>query len=134
VLRGLDGFGNMALHRADNSFLQWLHVNKYPPSITYCTLELGLMALLLAGFFQLGQSGDRPWLKRLGVLGSNALFYYLLHVHLLMLAALALGVRQQLGLCATYSATIVLVAGMYFACRRYARYKAAHDNLLTRFV
>ena len=31
--------------------LQWLHVAKYPPSLSYTTLELGLTFLLLALFF-----------------------------------------------------------------------------------
>ena len=35
------GYGDMFLHRADDSWQQWLHVSKYPPSLTYCALELG---------------------------------------------------------------------------------------------
>ena len=47
VLRGVDGYGNMRLFRDSLAPLQWLHVSKYPPSITYDALELGLMALIL---------------------------------------------------------------------------------------
>ena len=55
VIRGLDGYGNMALHRDDASLIQWLHVSKYPPALAYATLELGLMALGLA-LMALGQA------------------------------------------------------------------------------
>ena len=42
---GLGGYGDMFLHRTDNSWQQWLHVSKYPPSLTYTALELGLLCL-----------------------------------------------------------------------------------------
>jgi hypothetical protein len=38
----------MALLRDDGSLIQWLHVAKYPASLAFSALELGLMALLLA--------------------------------------------------------------------------------------
>ena len=49
VVRAANGYGNMLLYREDHSFVQWLHVSKYPPSITYTALELGIMALIMAG-------------------------------------------------------------------------------------
>ena len=48
IVRGIDGYGNMFLYRADSSWQQWLHVSKYPPSITYDALELGILFLCLA--------------------------------------------------------------------------------------
>ena len=46
IVRHTAGYGDMFLHRADNSWQQWLHVSKYPPSLTYATLELGLLCIL----------------------------------------------------------------------------------------
>ena len=43
VVRYLAGYGDMFLHRADGSWQQWLHVSKYPPSLTYYGLELGIL-------------------------------------------------------------------------------------------
>ena len=40
VLRGLNGFGNLGLPRLDHSVVQWLHVSKYPPSLTFVALEM----------------------------------------------------------------------------------------------
>ena len=49
IVRAINGYGNMFLFRADGSWQQWLHVIKYPPSLTYTTLELaGLLAICLA--------------------------------------------------------------------------------------
>jgi hypothetical protein len=82
VLRGVNGLGNMGLLRHDGSLVQWLHVSKYPPSLTYWGLELGLGALLLALAFR----ARLRW-PPLVLFGQTALFYYLLHAHLLEAAA-----------------------------------------------
>jgi uncharacterized membrane protein len=134
VLRLENGFGNMALLRYDDSLVQWLHVAKYPPSLTYCGLELGLMCLLLAAFAVIGRGAEPTWLRPLRLLGSTAMFFYLLHVHLLELAAVALGMRSKLGLGATYLSAALCVLVLYPACARYARYKASHANWITALV
>lgn len=132
ALRGLNGYGNMLLLREDLSPVQWLHVSKYPPSLTFTLLELGLMALLLALFARLRERGD-AWaaLSILGTLGSTALFYYLLHVHLLEVSALVLG---KPGLGATYLGAGLTLAVLYPLCVVYRRYKAAHPNGWTRYI
>ena len=43
VFRGLNGYGNMFLYRDGDSWQQWLHVSKYPPSLSFTSLELGLL-------------------------------------------------------------------------------------------
>src|SRR5262249_31634880 len=48
LARGFNGYGNRGLGRDDGSLVQWPHVSKSPPSLSYTTLELGLMALCLA--------------------------------------------------------------------------------------
>jgi uncharacterized membrane protein len=135
LVRGLNGYGNMLLYREDGSLVQWLHVSKYPPSLSYSALELGLMALLLAGFWRLEKSPSAvKVLEPLRTLGQTALFFYLIHVHLLEGAAVALGVKKQLGLGAAYGATAVALAVLYPACAWYQRYKAAHPGGWTRYV
>jgi uncharacterized membrane protein len=133
VLRGIDGYGNMLLHRDSLSFVQWLHVSKYPPSATFTTLELGIAFLLLAALFVVTRS--RPtWGGPLRLFGQVALFYYLLHIHLLHLAAWALGVGSKLGLGATYLAALGALLILYPACRWYRSYKAARPAGWTRYV
>ena len=89
VVRGANGYGNMALLRDDGSLIQWLHVAKYPASLAFSALELGLMALLLAALLVLQARLARPPRARnpFLVLGRAALFFYLLHFPLLGVAA-----------------------------------------------
>jgi len=128
VVRGVDGYGNMRLARDDGSLVQWLHVSKYPPSLAYVALELGLVAL------GLGLALRRVLGRRLVVLGQTALFFYLLHVHLLTLAAWTLGLLHRGGLAATYAATVVALALLYPLCDRYRAYKQAHPAGWPRYV
>lgn len=133
VVRGVDRYGNWHLHRDDLAPLQWLHVSKYPPSVTYATLELGIMALLLAALF--AACARRPgFAAPLRLLGQTALFFYLLHMHALHLVAWALGVEGKLGMGAAYAGGLGVTALLYPACAWYRRYKDAHPESWTRFV
>jgi len=134
LVRGANGYGNMALLRDDLAPLQWLHVSKYPPSLSYLLLELGLMALVLGGLLALERSGAPGWLRPLGLLGQTALFFYVLHVHLLGLAALLLDQLQKAGIAATLLASGLVLLALYPACVRYARYKVAHPDGLARYL
>jgi len=120
VVRGLNGYGNMRLLREDGSLVQWLHVSKYPPSLSFTALELGLAALCLATF--------------LAVLGQTALFFYLLHVHVLTLGAHLLGAAHRGGLGATYAASCIAVVLLYPLCAWYRDYKQARPDGWPRYV
>jgi uncharacterized membrane protein len=136
ALRGIDGYGNWHLYRDSIDPLQWLHVSKYPPSLTYTLLELGLGLLFFAGFFLLDEP-DRPRssLGALSLFGSAAFFYYLLHVHLLALAELVLGLdRTSAGLEKTWLSAATMLALLAGPCWVYRRYKAAHPSGLLRYV
>jgi len=130
VVRALNGYGNMRLPRDGGSLVQWLHVSKYPPSLSYTALELGLMALILAPLLR----ARRPGPAALLVLGQTALFFYLLHVHVLVGAATALGVAHQGGLAATYAAALAVLLVLYRPCVSYGRYKRAHPDGWPRYV
>lgn len=144
VLRAVDGYGNMGLHRDDLSFVQWLHVSKYPPSVTYSTLELGLAALILAALFALTSGSTGATSARgtrfgtvegpLRLFGQVALFYYLLHIHVLHLAAWAFGVREKLGIGSAYAGAFATLLVLYPVCRWYQRYKATHPAGFARFI
>src|SRR5262249_49701742 len=134
VVRGLDGYGNMGLGRDDGSLVQWLHVSKYPPSLSYTTLELGLMALCLGAFFALQRREQPAAMRPLLVLGQTALFFYLPHGHVLELASWSLGRSHQAGLAATYLAAAATVVGLYPLCVWYRGYKAAHPTGWARYI
>jgi uncharacterized membrane protein len=135
VLRGIDGYGNMLLHREDASLVQWLHVSKYPPSATFTCLELGIMAVVLALLFRFGSG--RPPPRSGGVLrtiGQTALFYYLLHIHVLALGAWMFGVREKLGLWSAYAGAAAVLVLLYPACVRYRRFKAERPTSFAQYI
>lgn len=135
VLRAANGYGNMLLLRQSSSLVQWLHVSKYPPSITYDALELGLMALILAALFRLAERrGSISPNSLLMVLGQTPMFFYLLHFPLLVDGSRLMGVNEKLGLGATYLGAASVVALLYPVCRWYRGYKAAHRTGWPRFI
>jgi hypothetical protein len=71
----------------------------------------------------------------LGVLGSTAFFYYLLHAHLLALADRLLGLdHDTYGLAKTYLGAAAVLLVLYPLCVVYRRYKAARPDGWTRYV
>jgi uncharacterized membrane protein len=134
VLRGVNGYGNMRLFRDSLAPLQWLHVSKYPPSITYDALELGLMALLLSAMFRLAAHRTPNPNSLLMVLGQTPMFFYLLHFPLLIQTARLLGIESHRGLGTAYLGAAAVIAVLYPVCRWYRSYKAAHRTGWPRFV
>lgn len=127
------GYGDMFLHRADNSWQQWLHVSKYPPSLTYYGLELGILSLALVVLRTIEpRIGVRPNGVFL-VFGQTAMFFYLVHRLVLEIPATYFGLRGAGNLATTYIVTAVLLALLYPLCRWYRTLKAAHPQTLLRY-
>ncbi len=136
VVRGLDGYGNWHLHRDSLDVLQWLHVNKYPPSLSFTLLELGIAFVLLAGFTALDDP-DRPRraLAPFGLLGATAFFFYVQHVHLMVLVQKLVEIdRASAGLAKTWLGALLCIAVLAGPCWLYRRYKAAHPDGWTRYL
>jgi uncharacterized membrane protein YeiB len=133
VVRGVDGYGNMRLLRDDGSLVQWLHVSKYPPSLAYTTLELGLAAALLAGLLSMDGAREAV-VGPLAALGQTALFFYLLHVHALFLVARLFGLEHASGIAGAYIGGLAVTAALYPLCVRYRRYKRAHPDGWARYL
>jgi uncharacterized membrane protein len=134
VLRAIDGYGNMGLHRDSWAPLQWLHVSKYPPSITYTALELGLMAVILALLFSLAANRTPRPNSLLMVLGQVPMFFYLLHFPILVQSARLFGLEKKEGVVSSYLGAAAVVALLYPLCRWYRGYKAKHRTGWVRFV
>lgn len=134
LVRGVNGYGNMLLYREDHSLVQWLHVSKYPPAIAYTALELGIMALVMAAFFQLALRRPARPEGLLITLGQTPMFFYLLHFPLLVMAGSILGVQHRLGLLATYAGAAGVVVVLYPFCRWYRQFKATGRHAWTRYV
>jgi uncharacterized membrane protein len=140
LLRGLNGYGNMGLLRDDASLAHWLHVSKYPPSLTYICLELGCMALILSLLYRVNRRYELQALPLPGALaalttlGQAALFFYVLHLHLIAALTFALGLHRVGEILATLAGALVCVLLLSVPVARYQRYKLAHPNGWTRFL
>ena len=136
LFRAWNGYGNMLLLREDFSLVQWLFVNKYPPSLTFALLELGLMAVILAGFFRYQRTMKGPartW-NPLLVFGQTAFFFYLIHMPVLMIAAFALGMFMNQGLGAAYPAALGVLILLYPLCLWFRRFKAKRPGSWVRYI
>ncbi len=134
VIRGLNGYGNMLLYRDDLTVLQWLHVSKYPPSLTFAFMTLSWMCFGLALFYRIYTNGRIFSGHPLLVFGRVPLFFYVLHVHLLSVGAVLLGLWKAGGLKETFMATAVVLLILYPLCRWYADLKRSHPRSILRFV
>ncbi len=133
IFRGEQGYGDMFLPRTSNSWEQWLHVSKYPPSLTYCSLELGLLCLCLAALMNLepivGVRENGPML----VFGQTAMFFYLVHRLVLEIPATYFGLRGTGNLATTYIVSAVLLVALYPACRWFRTFKASHPDSFLKY-
>ncbi|MCK8490256.1 heparan-alpha-glucosaminide N-acetyltransferase domain-containing protein [Spirosoma sp. RP8] len=139
--------------RKDTLFtmLSFINVTKYPPSLLYDLLMLGVALLLLS----LADGADNAITRWLTVYGKVPMFYYIIHwyaVHLLMIAMILIqgyawhdirpgtmsfgrpaGAGVELGL--VYLVWGGLVLALYPLCRWYGRYKASHPSaVLLRYI
>ncbi|MGV3541498.1 MAG: DUF1624 domain-containing protein [Rufibacter sp.] len=127
------------------TFLSFLNVTKYAPSLQYILLFLGIMFLLL-GLLNLA---NNPVTRFFSTFGRVPLFFYILHWYLIHTAMLVMvllqGVQWQdlpfgvfefgrpktgvgLELPYLYLFWVGLVLFLYPACRWYSRYKRAHPE------
>jgi len=80
IMRIVDGFGNIR-PRAGDTWIDFLNMVKYPPSLTFIFLTLGINLLLLWGFAQISEKTAR-YLQPLVVFGQVPLFFYVAHLFL----------------------------------------------------
>jgi uncharacterized membrane protein len=80
VLRTLDGFGNIR-PRAGNTWIDFLNVVKYPPSITFNLLTMGVNLVIL-GLLARASEKTQRFFQPLLVFGRVPLFFYLTHLFL----------------------------------------------------
>jgi uncharacterized membrane protein len=150
VIRFTNAYGDPSAWKQQSSsvftFLSFLNVSKYPPSLLYLLMTLGPSLIFLAL-----TEKSRSWLaERIKVIGRVPMFYYILHIYLFHLMALFatyfcghvpgdmilnnwVGSEPKLqgygfSLGVTYAVWIVLVMILYFLCKRYDRYKRTHSH------
>lgn len=154
ALRWLNIYGDPAPWQPQKdtiySFMSFLNVSKYPPSLLFVLMTLGMMFLLLS--FVERSNGFVA--KVLAVYGRVPLFFYLIHwylIHLLLFVVLyeqgfrwpdlVFGTRfgrpmalSGFELPDVYIVWISVVCVLYPLCARYGRYKFGEAKPWTRFV
>jgi uncharacterized membrane protein len=132
--------------------LSFMNVTKYPPSLLFCLITLGIMFLILAV-----TTHAEGWLARVVmVYGKVPLFYFLAHflvIHVLLLAILLFqgfdwsqmdfasgtfgrpkDVASGLSLGAVYVIWIAVVVFLYMPCVWFGRFKATHKHWWLKYI
>ncbi len=132
VLRALDVYGDRpwaAGATAGETLMAFLNVTKYPPSLLFATLTLGIGLLLLV----LLERKDGRLAAWLAVLGSAPMFFYILHLYVLQIIARSLkagGIEPRMdGVWPVWALTVVLTLVLYPAVRAFAGFKARRRDL-----
>jgi len=124
------------------TFLSFINLTKYPPSLDFCLVFLGVMFLILSVL----QGIQNKWTDIVCVYGKVPLFYFVVHwyiIHPLTFAMVFLqGFKASdmvfgsnfgrpksgsgLPLWGVYLVWVAIVVVMYPLCRSYGRYKETH--------
>src|SRR5436190_4160169 len=125
------------------TFLSFLNLNKYPPSLLYLCMTIGPGILFLA-FIEKVQNG---FTKIMNVYGRVPMLYYILHFYLIHIICVIVFYAQGygtkdivptgglpfyfkpnlgFGLLGVYAIWIFVVAILYPVCKKYDKYKTAH--------
>lgn len=146
VVRALNGYGDPRpwSQQATTVFtaFSFLNTTKYPPSLDFLLMTLGPVLLLLA----VAERARGRLASAIVVFGRVPFFFYVLHIYLLHLVAVALGVWSGFGaapflvgwprfpksygvpLAGVYLAWVLVVVALYPACRWFARLKATRRD------
>lgn len=148
LIRFLNGYGDPNPWSVQSSpvftFLSFLNVTKYPPSLLYLLITLGPAIVFLA----ISENYFGSLSQRIKILGRVPMFYYLLHLYLIHLLALFAAVMTGyqvsdmvfntwvtespnlegygFNLLIVYAVWIAVVLILYPLCRWYDIYKATH--------
>ncbi len=83
LLRAVNGYGEQPWSVYDNgvqTLMSFFNITKYPPSLLFLALTLGIGLLLLLAF---ERAGHKRWIGVLAVFGAAPMFFYLLHLYVL---------------------------------------------------
>ncbi|MFD2573763.1 DUF1624 domain-containing protein [Spirosoma soli] len=133
------------------TFMSFINVSKYPPSLLYTLLMVGIALLILS----ITDGAYNALTRVLTVYGKVPMFYYILHWYLVHLSMIAMSLLQGYSLAdlptgalnfgrpagagvslgVVYLVWLALVIILYPLCKWYGRYKSAHPEItLLRYV
>jgi uncharacterized membrane protein len=147
ILRLINAYGDpykyVAYDKPIKTMLSFLNVEKYPPSLMYICINLGLCLLALFIFQNMKIKNG----NLIALLGRNSLFFYIVHLFLVVLTSFIAFVllRYAFGLTKTsipfsvslpilYLLWAVYAFIMVLLVKGYNRYKVSHSNIITRNI
>ena len=138
ALRLLNGYGEAQWVAHDHpvqTLMSFFNITKYPPSLLFLTLTLGVGLLLLLAFERVRQG---KWIAVLAVFGAAPMFFYLLHLYVLkvlyLLSVALFGLNQGSyfgfeGMGAVWLTAVLLAAALYLPVRWFAGLKARRRDI-----
>ena len=119
-----------------HSAMSYLNFTKYPPSLDFVLLTLGVGLLLLAWIDRI----DAGWTRVAAVFGGAPLLFYILHLYLLLaaqrIAAAVLDLpRADFGhLWQVWLGALVVSALLYWPTRRFGAYKRVTEKAWVKYL
>lgn len=156
LLRFINIYGDPSLwyyqKKALYTFLSFMNITKYPPSLLFCLITLGIMFLILS----FAEQVKNRFTDIVSVYGKVPLFYFLVHFYLIHLTLIALmffqgfhwsqldfasgtfgrpkGAESGVGLRAIYLIWICVVLILYKPCLSFGKYKAEHKHWWLKYI
>jgi uncharacterized membrane protein len=133
------------------TFLSFLNLTKYPPSLLFLCMTLGPGILVLAFI----ENMQNRFSRIMNVYGRVPMFYYILHFFIIHIIVVALFYYMRrpsseidgrdsffffkppavgLPLSGVYAVWIFTVIVLYPLCKKYDRYKSTHQNWWLRYL
>ena len=156
ILRLLNFYGDQSQWSSQKNiiftFLSFINVSKYPPSLLFSLMTLGVMFLV----FYISECLKNRFMKIVSVYGRVPFFYYLIHlylIHSLMLLIMFIqgfqwsdlsfepfqfgraGAGSGIGILPVYLIWLSVVGCLYPLCKWYGNYKSTHkEKWLLRYL
>jgi hypothetical protein len=152
IIRSINVYGNLypwtPQASAVRTFLSFISITKYPPSLDYLLITEGFAFI----FLSLTENISNRLTKIISVYGRVPMFYYIIHIWMIHLFALLVVVLQGhpwtdmtsftswvdgmpnlkgygLSLGAVYVVWLTLIVSLYPLCKKYDRYKSSHKDI-----
>ena len=151
ALRFINVYGNPIVWSVQKTnfytFLSFINVHKYPPSLMYMCVTIGIALLALV----LLEKVENRFTRTISIFGRTAFFYYILHLYLIHLFATlhfyfnGHSVKESIdhiqnyvwyfnipgegyGLLGVYIIWIVVILILFPLCKKYDNYKQSHKE------
>ncbi len=142
VLRGFNIYGETLAWTPQPTFIastmHFLNYTKYPPSLDYLLLTLGISAILLYCF----ENASKSTTQILKIYGSAPMFFYVIHLYILLFSYKILwfvfGPNQgdSFGVNHVYQIWLIafgLAVALYFPTQKFASYKRKSTSKLIKY-